>query len=178
MFDTIDGLDLVSWDASTVRVRIQCCRGMYTRVLANEIAEALGTVGHLSALARERSGPFELAEALTFQQLADIVAEEAGLPWEQVLLSRGRGEPRVKWKRRDDVRAALVPFLRRPVDCLVHLPLADVDTTQAKRVRSGGDPPGVPGGLLVGQRFLVVEGDELVAIAERAPTGAKVLRVV
>ncbi|MEZ4321053.1 MAG: tRNA pseudouridine(55) synthase TruB [Myxococcota bacterium] len=178
---TIHGLDLVEWSSGpvpSVRVRIHCSRGTYARVLANEIAEALGTVGHLSALARDRSGPFEIGDALSFQALSDIVSEEPGLPWDRVLLSRGRREERVKWKRREDVIGALALHMRRPLDCLSHLPLADVDSEGAKRVRDGGDPTNVPSGLLVGQRFLVAEGDRLIAVAERAPTGCKVLRVL
>jgi len=175
---TIHALDLVEWGDDQLRVRIHCSRGTYARVLANEIAEALGTVGHLCALARERSGPFELSDAIDFEALSTIVSDEPDKTWEQVLLSRGKREERVKWKGRDEVVDALAPYVRRPVDCLSHLPLADVDESGAKRVKSGGDPPAVPVGVMVGGRFLVVEGDRLIAVAERVPTGGKVLRVL
>ncbi len=175
---TIHGLDLVELAPAVVRVRIHCSRGTYARVLANEIAEALGTVGHLSALARERSGPFELEGSLSFQELGALVAEEEGHDWHDVLLSRGRREDRVKWKRRDTVVDSLKPWFRKPLDCLAHLPLADVDEKGAKRVRSGGLPPTVPAGVEMGGRYLVVEGAQLIAIAERQPVGGRVLRVV
>ena len=175
---TIFGLDLVDLQPNTVRVRIHCSRGTYARVLANEIAEALGTVGHLSALARERSGPFGLEGSLSFPALAELVAEEPGHDWHAVLLSRGRREERVPWKRRDTVLEGLKASFRKPLDCLSHLPLADVDERGAKRVRSGGLPPTVPGGVEMGGRYLVVQGEQLVAVAERQPVGGRVLRVV
>jgi tRNA pseudouridine55 synthase len=175
---TIHGLDLLDLEPGVVRIRIHCSRGTYARVLANEIAEALGTVGHLSALARERSGPFGLEGSLDFATLGELVAEEPGHDWEAVLLSRGRREERVKWKPRSAVVEALKPWFRKPLDCLSHLPLADVDARGAKRVRSGGLPPTVPGGVEMGGRYLVVEGDQLVAVAERQPVGGRVLRVV
>ena len=42
----------------TLRILIQCSRGTYARVLAQDIATQLGTVGHLKELRRPRSGPF------------------------------------------------------------------------------------------------------------------------
>ncbi len=49
-------------DAIDLRVRAD--KGFYVRSLARDLAEALGTVGHLSALRRLRSGRFDLAMAL------------------------------------------------------------------------------------------------------------------
>lgn len=174
---TIYGLELLELEADRLRVRIDCSRGTYARVLANEIAEALGTVGHLSALARERSGPFVLSDALDFPTLSSLVAAEDDKTWEQVLLARGRREERVKWRRRDEVLEALQPWMKRPLDCLSHLPLADVESEAEKRIRSGGTPAEVPGAVEAGGRFLVVNGERVVAVAERGPNGAKVVRV-
>lgn len=174
---TIYGLELLELDADRLRVRIDCSRGTYARVLANEIAEALGTVGHLAALARERSGPFSLEDALDFPTLAGMVAAEEGKSWEEVLLSRGRREERVKWRKRDEVLDAIQPYAKRPIDCLAHLPLADVQEAGEKRIRSGGIPQTVPTAVQAGGRFLVVNGDRVVAVAERGPNGAKVVRV-
>lgn len=48
---------------------VACSKGTYIRVLAQEIAAALGTVGHLEALRRTRFGPFGLDEATTLTTL-------------------------------------------------------------------------------------------------------------
>jgi len=175
---TIHDLRLVSWEAPHLRVRIECTKGTYARVLAEEIAAALGTFGHLSALIRPRSGPFRIEDAIDLGRLASIVAAQEGHTWFDVLLARKRGADRVPWKHRDEVRAALEPHLRRPIDVLSHLPLAEVRSSDAKRVLSGGPPPPAPSSCAVGDRFLVVTGDELVAVAERTPNGSAVLRVV
>lgn len=46
-----------------VRIRVHCAKGYYVRALARDLAERLGTVGHLRALRRTRSGAFTIAEA-------------------------------------------------------------------------------------------------------------------
>lgn len=175
---TINALELLELGPDSVRIVITCSRGTYARVIADEVATALGTAGHLSALARRRSGPFFLDDALTIQQLADIVAPDSDKSWKDILFGRGPREERVPWRPRDDVRADIAPFLRRPVDAMSHLPLLDVSEDDARRVRNGGLPGTLPSGLSIGDRFLVVFGDELLAIGEAAPRGPKVLRVL
>lgn len=175
---TIHDIRIVSWEPPHLRLRIECSRGTYARVLADEVATALGTAGHLSALCRPRSGPFRLEDAVDLGRLAAIVSAEEGHTWSEVLMSRKRGEARVPWRHRDEVRAAIEPFLRRPLDVLSHLPLAEVRPSDAKRVLSGGAPPPPPPSCAVGDRYLVVCGDDLVAVAERTSQGAAVLRVV
>lgn len=51
-----------------------CSKGTYIRSLARDMARALGTVGHVSALRRTKSGPFTLAQAVSLESLesADI----------------------------------------------------------------------------------------------------------
>jgi tRNA pseudouridine55 synthase len=61
----IDRLELRWHAAGAIEVAVACSKGTYVRVLAQEIAAALGTVGHLEALRRTRFGPFTLAEAVT-----------------------------------------------------------------------------------------------------------------
>ena len=65
-----------------------------------------------------------------------------------------------------------------PLTALSHLRLVDIEPDQIRRVRSGGAPPQGPADLIVGQRYLVVRGEEVIAIAERTPTGDKAIRVV
>jgi tRNA pseudouridine55 synthase len=174
---TLHALELLHYDRATLRVRITCSRGTYARVLADDIATELGSAGHLEGLCRDRSGPFYLSEALDFPTLATLVAAEEGHSWEDVLLSRQRG-PRVPWKPRSEVLASLQPWVRSPLAALSHLPLADVKPVEAQRVRSGGHPPPSPPGVVLGGRYLVVCGDELVAVAESSVQGPRALKVL
>ena len=56
-------MSLLGWTAESVTCRIHCSPGTYVRVLAETIAERLGTVGHLSRLVRLGAGPWQLAHA-------------------------------------------------------------------------------------------------------------------
>lgn len=174
---TIWDMELVSFSETTVRVMITCSRGTYARVLADQIATELGTAGHLEQLTRTRSGPFVLQESLDMPSLGEMVALEPGPTWRETLLPRRDG-PRIPWKQRDEVREMLRPRIHRPLDVLSHLPLCDVDAEGAKRVRNGGRVPDAPAGVAIGGRFLVVCGDELVAIAERSERGPSTTKVV
>ena len=60
----IDSLVLASAGLDAIGFTVACSKGTYIRVLAEEIAVALGTVGHLGALRRTRFGPFRIAEAV------------------------------------------------------------------------------------------------------------------
>lgn len=175
---TLHEVQVVEVGPASLRILLTCSRGTYARVLASEIAEALGTVGHLSALSRARSGPFHLAHAVSMPEIGEWVSAEPGHPWQDVLLARGRGAPRLPWRHRDEVLGALAPRLIRPVDALSHLPLADADRAAVARLRAGGPPPPPPPGVLVGGRYLVAHGDDLVAVAERGPRGPEAVRVV
>ena len=61
----IHTMALVQLEPLHLTLRIVCSKGTYVRTLAEEIAEALGTVGHLSALQRTRVGPCTLAQAVS-----------------------------------------------------------------------------------------------------------------
>ncbi len=56
------------WDFDVV-----CSTGTYVRVLASDLAERLGTVGHLVALRRTAIGHHDVANALTLEALSDAV---------------------------------------------------------------------------------------------------------
>ncbi len=62
-------IELVDWSPPSAVVRIACSKGTYIRVLAEDIAGALGSCAHLSALRRTVSGPFSVAEAATLEAL-------------------------------------------------------------------------------------------------------------
>jgi len=54
----------------TATIIVQCSKGTYIRVLAEEIAEKLGTVAHLSALRRLQSGQYSIDQAIQISELA------------------------------------------------------------------------------------------------------------
>jgi tRNA pseudouridine55 synthase len=174
---TIRGLEMLAYDGQSLRVRITCSRGTYARVLADDIAVALGSAGHLSALSRARSGPFFIDDAVSFDTVAQLVAPDSGHPWHDVLLSRQKG-PRVPWAPRQQVADALSLHVRSSIQSLSNMPLLEVSAADAQRVRQGGMVPMAPTGLAMGSRFLVVCGDDLVAVAEQAPQTPKALRVL
>ncbi len=60
----IVSLDLLECAGDHVRCRITCSTGTYIRSLAETIATALGTVGHVRELVRLSVGPWDLAQAL------------------------------------------------------------------------------------------------------------------
>ena len=77
---TIDELRLVSWSAAELILEVTCSKGTYIRALARDVAIALGTLGHLTALLRSKVGPFELGDALTPDELAKEGIENALQP--------------------------------------------------------------------------------------------------
>jgi tRNA pseudouridine55 synthase len=58
---------------SECHMRISCGAGTYVRALARELGRAAGSAAHLLALRRVRSGPFDVAEALSLEQLRERV---------------------------------------------------------------------------------------------------------
>jgi tRNA pseudouridine55 synthase len=90
-------------------------KGTYIRSLARDIANALGTVGHVSMLRRLRAGPFSLEQAILLDKLNDV-GKGAGL--ENVLLPLEAG--------------------------LVDIPALNLDPEQASMVRQGRVLTGLP----------------------------------
>ncbi len=54
-----------------VDARIDCSSGTYIRALARDLGAALGVGGHLTALRRTRVGPFDVADAVSLDELAE-----------------------------------------------------------------------------------------------------------
>jgi len=72
---TVYSFALVATDDPSVwSFDIECSVGTYVRVLLSDLTSALGTVGHLSSLRRTRSGDFRVEDALSVEQLSEVVA--------------------------------------------------------------------------------------------------------
>lgn len=73
---TIHALELLDaslqTDAPTLRLRVRCSKGTYIRTLGEDIAQALGCGGHLVALRRIQTGPFDLARCVSLAELEAV----------------------------------------------------------------------------------------------------------
>lgn len=88
---------------------IECSRGTYIRTLCHDLGAHLGVGGCMGDLVRLASGPFRLAEALSLDELAQIV--EAG---------------------------TLNAHMISPAAALSHLPMVHLNEASAEQVRHGG----------------------------------------
>jgi tRNA pseudouridine55 synthase len=77
-------LHILDWQAPRLTLAIDCSKGTYIRSLAYDLGERLGYGAHLSALIRTRSGPFQLAESVTLEQIAQAIEQNT---IEQLLIS-------------------------------------------------------------------------------------------
>ena len=108
---TIDRLAIVGEPtADTVTLEADCGKGTYVRSIARDLAEMLGTAGHVSELRRTRVGPFEEADMVTLEMLQ---ASEA------------------------DPQAIVDTYLRQPAAALEGLATVEVDRVAASRLRRG-----------------------------------------
>jgi tRNA pseudouridine55 synthase len=69
-------LGLIALEARSLELETRCSKGTYVRVLAEEIAEALGTVGHVSALRRLSVEPFDEESMQTLESLEAFPAPD------------------------------------------------------------------------------------------------------
>ena len=79
---TIHEIHLVSRpDRDHAELEILCSKGTYVRSLARDLAAALGTAGHVSALRRTRHGPFREEAAIPLDKLLALghIAPAPGL---------------------------------------------------------------------------------------------------
>ncbi|BFL70871.1 tRNA pseudouridine(55) synthase TruB [Moraxella osloensis] len=104
---TIYKLSLTPLSAQQLQLTVTCSKGTYVRVLAEDIAKALGTLGHLTALRRIQTGDFEIANAIT---LADFAALDIAARFDKLLAVDA---------------------------CVHSLPSLVLDDSQSKRIRQG-----------------------------------------
>ena len=62
---TIHSLKIDNTNIDEILFTVSCSSGTYIRVLGEEIAEALGTVGHLETLTRTSIGEYHIQKAVT-----------------------------------------------------------------------------------------------------------------
>ena len=104
---TIYQLSLTPLSDQQLQLTVTCSKGTYVRVLAEDIAKALGTLGHLTALRRIQTGDFEIANAIP---LADFAALDVAARFDKLLAVDA---------------------------CVHSLPSLLLDDSQSKRIRQG-----------------------------------------
>jgi tRNA pseudouridine55 synthase len=142
-------------DADTAEFEARVGKGTYIRALARDLAEALGTVGHLVALRRLAVGPFTEAQAISLEMLGSLGhsagASEHLLPVETAL---------------DDIPA---------------LALTEAEADRLRHGQAVTLPPGPSGSLVSPQHGAIVRattGGKLVALAEIEAGALRPVRVM
>jgi tRNA pseudouridine55 synthase len=69
---SIDELELLALEGERIELRLLCSKGTYVRVLAEDIARALGTCGRLYSLRRDYVEPFSEAPMCSLEQLGAL----------------------------------------------------------------------------------------------------------
>lgn len=68
----IKSIQLTAIDDTQLQLTVTCTKGTYIRVLAEDIAQALGTLGHLTALRRLQVGKFDIENAIDLARLETL----------------------------------------------------------------------------------------------------------
>jgi tRNA pseudouridine55 synthase len=142
-------LQLKVLDEASLQFVVTCSTGTYVRSLARDIGLALGTVAHLAALRRMRSGGFSLGSARSLTEVLDAL-----------------GEPHA---------SSMLIGLR---DALATLAEAEAEPEAARRLRHG-DSRALDGMVPADSKlFKVVSDGALIAVAEATSrVTARVVRV-
>ena len=147
--------------AQTIVFEARVSKGTYIRTLGEDIAKKLGTLGHLTALRRTQSGPFTLAQALSFEQLCHFVSPES--MWQQAF--QAPREARPPRQERSLVRKALSPYWLRPQGVFADYPQFELSEYAAKLAYNGNIPIELP--ELNSEYLILTHESRLVAICSR-----------
>ena len=157
----VHGWELLEASPEQLRVVVRCGRGTYVRVLGEDLARALGTRGHLSALRRLASGPFGLAGALDLPTLSRVVTGQED--WDRAF-RRGRDAPdRLPWRPRAEVAEALAARTLPLVEAFAE-PRVELDAADRRRLGFGQRVAGPAGRWVAtfeGRFCALMEGDRI-----------------
>lgn len=71
----IDEIEILDFAPQSLTIRVVCSKGTYIRALARDIAEALGSGGHLTALRRTRVGDVREGDCVAVEELIKYLEE-------------------------------------------------------------------------------------------------------
>jgi tRNA pseudouridine55 synthase len=83
----LERLGFVAGERASLAIRVRASKGTYVRTLAEDIGNALGCGGHVTALHRSASGPFSDEQSVTLEQLERLRDERAFEALDALLLS-------------------------------------------------------------------------------------------
>ena len=68
----VGAIEILAFALPTLTLRVECGKGTYIRVLAEDLGSALGSCAHLAALRRTASGAFRLEDSVTLEALEGL----------------------------------------------------------------------------------------------------------
>lgn len=71
----IKELEVLSWEAPKLTLRVLCSKGTYIRALARDLGEAMNSGAHLTALRRTRVGDYTIDDAMSLDQALELIKE-------------------------------------------------------------------------------------------------------
>jgi tRNA pseudouridine55 synthase len=71
---TIHDMSFIAWQSPDLIFDVRCTKGAYIRVLGEDLAAQLGTIGHLTALRRLSVAPFSSTPVWSFDALESLSA--------------------------------------------------------------------------------------------------------
>ena len=72
----INGITDIKIDFPRISMTVDCSKGTYIRTLCHDIGKALGVGGAMESLKRTKVGHFDISNALTLDEVSDIVHNE------------------------------------------------------------------------------------------------------
>ena len=98
------GVRLTAADTDSASFEMTCGKGSYVRAWARDIAVALGTYGHVTALRRTQVGPFQENEAISLELLESFGHSPAALEHLRPIATALDGIPALAVTEPDSVR--------------------------------------------------------------------------
>lgn len=71
----LKAINLEAIDDTQIQLTVTCTKGTYVRVLGEDIAKVMGTLGHLTALRRTQVGNFNIEEAIALSALEEMALD-------------------------------------------------------------------------------------------------------
>jgi len=78
-------LEIIEITEESIFFEVHCSKGTYIRSLGKEIAERLGTVGHLTELERVSSGEYHIGQASSIESIQKAPTQELALAHQRFL---------------------------------------------------------------------------------------------
>ncbi len=143
---------------------VECSKGSYIRAWVRDIAQALGTYGHVTELRRLKAGPFSAGAAISLENLEAFRHSPAALEYLRPIATALDGIPALAVTDPDSVR------LRSGNSILIRAPLF----ARLMEQQAGSEPGGEIDGQTV---YLSTAKGEPVALAEIAEGELRPFRV-